>query len=232
MGIDHSLIYKQLRLKNIVHRMRLRQIILALDDEGTLSKNRFIDVGCSNGYLTNIISERYKLEEVFGVDHDKENLGIAAESYPNIQFNEIDLNRISANRYGNFDLVTCFETLEHVGNIENAINQVLSLASKSNSLVLISVPIEIGIVGIGKFIAKSLYGYNLTELRTGTTFFSYLWRLVSHKKISIFRHKKEGWGTHYGFDYRDIDEMLTETGCTFSAKNQLTTRIYKIKPNS
>ncbi|MCH8569606.1 MAG: class I SAM-dependent methyltransferase [Balneolales bacterium] len=66
-------------------------------------------------------------------------------------------------------MVTCFETLEHVGDFNTALNNILGLCSPGGA-VIITVPIEIGPWGIGKFVVKRfVYGYSLHELNPVST---------------------------------------------------------------
>jgi 2-polyprenyl-3-methyl-5-hydroxy-6-metoxy-1,4-benzoquinol methylase len=162
------------------------------------------------------------------MDHQNENLDIARKRYPDIRFEYIDLNIPVHEAAEKYDVITCFETLEHVGNLENATQNVLSFARKDSHHILISVPIEIGLIGVIKFIIKILYGYSLKELKNGTTFLSYFKSLLSNENISQYRDEREGWGTHFGFDYREFDEILNECKCKFEAKNLLSSRFYSI----
>jgi hypothetical protein len=52
---------------------------------------------------------------------------------------------------------------------------------------------------------------------------------VSGGRVSRFRDDRVNWGTHFGFDYRDIDDLLRSRGVRFSASNRFTTRFYVIK---
>lgn len=228
MALDHSLTYKQKSFKNYLHIKRLEKIKGLLQEVAFNANGAYLDIGCSNGYLTNIIAQKFNFSTVKGVDHNTENLQIARENYPQIEFEFIDLNTPQTTTATSYDLVTCFETLEHVGNLPNAIDQVTAMAKERGSFILISVPIEIGFWGIIKFMIKTLYGYSLNELKPGTTHFSYFMRLLSNKSISIYRDQREGWGTHYGFDYREVDKVLAKKNIPFTTKNFYSTRFYLI----
>ena len=95
-----------------------------------------------------------KSKKTFGYDHSP-NIDIARKLYPKFKFEYIDLNKI--NKFDErFDLITCFEVLEHVGNIEVAIDNLIS-SSKENSKIIISVPIETGLIGLIKFLIKRIF---------------------------------------------------------------------------
>lgn len=230
MAIDHSLTYRSRSLKNIPHRLRLSEIFKQIDNFRLTRKpnTSYLDIGCSNGYITAQIKEKYSFSKVIGLDHNLENLDLARERYPSIEFGFIDLNSPAVTGLESFDLVTCFETLEHVGDLESALTNILERA-KSQGSILITVPIEIKTVGILKFLAKTtIYKYKLEELPANPKWKSYLSALFSGE-ISKFREARSGWGTHFGFDYRLIDNILAKRNIPFTAKNFLTTRFYVIQ---
>lgn len=93
---------------------------------------------------------------------------------------------------------------------------------------MISVPIEHGIRGFAKYCAKRfLYGYSVGEL--GLTESQYVRILLSTNRISIARPKAAGYGTHYGFDYRDVDDILRSIGVMFDSTISGMTRFYAIR---
>ena len=171
-----------------------------------------------------------KHAKVHGFDHS-EHLEVAKEKYPSFEFGFFELNEQSD--IGNFDFVSCFETLEHVGNFETALSNVLNATIKGGTLLL-TAPIEIGPVGIAKFLAKTiLYRYRLDELTGGESsgfYCRYLLSLLLFKDMSSYRDERFGWGTHFGFDYRRIDEYLDSRNIRFRARNYFTTRFYVIRP--
>jgi SAM-dependent methyltransferase len=230
MAIDHSLTYKKKSLRNLPHNLRLKTILKIVEHNNVQEYGKaYLDVGCSNGYITNLISSSFNFNTIRGVDHNTDNLEIAKEKYPSINFEFIDLNQLNVTNSDNYNLVTCFETLEHFGNFNNAILSILSFDQKEKSIILIGVPIVIGFWGVIKFIIKKLYGYSLKELPNKVKSTTYFNALIKGQNISKFRDARDGWGTHFGFDYRNIDKILTENSVMFSTKNSFTTRFYSIK---
>lgn len=229
MSIDHSLTYKKFKFKNLPHRLRLSKIVQTLKNMGRPFLT-FVDVGCSNGYITNIITKEFHFEKVKGLDYVEANLKKGEEDYPHISFDKIDLNLpLPDSLKSGYDLITCFETLEHVGNLDNAVRNIIKLG-KTNSNILITVPIEIGFWGITKFLLKRFIykGYTLQELGAVKNS-EYLSSLIRGESISSYRDSdRKGWGTHFGFDYRDVDIILENEGISFKANNYFTTRFYTI----
>ena len=232
MKKDHSLIYKDRSIRNWPHRQRLKEIQSVIHKESLneIKNLTYADIGCGTGYLTKIVANLLHPSKVFGFDHYSEHLKIARSNYPSYQFEFLDLNKPSHIR--RFDFVTCFETLEHVGDVYVAIDNLLS-ATKGGGILLITLPIEIGLVGIFKFLVKTvIYKYKLDELPGKSTqlYNKYLLSLIMCKDMSKFRDQRSGWGTHFGFDYRRIDEYLKSQAVSFKVKNIVTTRFYVIKP--
>lgn len=175
---------------------------------GRKSVSCYFDVGCSNGYITNLVASILNPEEVVGWDHTEANLDLGRQRYPHILFKCIDLNNPNES-LKKADLVTCFETLEHVGNIEAALRNIY-LMVKPGGFILISVPIESGLVGAIKYLIKTkIFRYTLDELSTDSNFRkNYEKALFSGADISSFRNQRDGWGSHFGFDYRLLEEYL------------------------
>lgn len=227
--IDHSLTYKRKTFRNIPHILRLRKILRTLKSLAPKRDESYLDIGCSNGYITDVVRSTYCLGVCRGMDHVVENLELARQRYPDSKFEFIDLNKQVLPERVKFEIITCFETLEHVGDLTNAIKNIIAFGDPG-SRILISVPIEIGMVGIVKFLLKVLlYRYSLNELPGKPGRRKYFYQLVQGKRISTFRDKREGWGTHFGFDYRDVDDILIRLHVQYSAFNSFSTRFYIIK---
>ncbi|MFL9909284.1 class I SAM-dependent methyltransferase [Paraburkholderia sp. RL17-337-BIB-A] len=212
--------YTKWRLKNIPHMVRLRAILkqttFFLAFRGRPG-NLYADFGCSNGFITSKIVNILKPNRATGFDHAEENLSIARQRYSNITFSHIDLNR-PRSFATKFDVVTCFETLEHVGDVHNAVNTVIG-AIEHGGVALIVVPIEHGLIGLVKLVVKLLYGYNLDELANNeqrVSLKAYLTSLLTGRRMSAFRDRaRPGWGTHFGFDYRDVSDALAGLPVTY-----------------
>lgn len=231
---DHSSTYRKFRLKNLPHKIRLNTIFGLL--ENIISKKSkpvesFLDVGCSTGYITSLIRDRFKLKEVTGCDFSEPHLDLARQAHNDIQFFNLDLNAKPAADVKKYDLITCFETLEHVGNLDAAITNILNYANP-DARILISVPIEIKGWGTVKYMLKRVvYGYTFEDLE-GIDTKQYFRDLLKGNDISVYRDpKKEFWSTHFGFDYRKLDKAIASKNVKFTAKNKFTTRFYFISAN-
>ena len=226
MTVDHSQTYKRFQLRNIPHILRKKQLSKQVSK---FPKNleTYTDFGCSNGYLTNEFSDILSPNKTTGYDHSVENLKIANANYPRLCFSQIDLNKENT-LVEKSDIITCFETLEHVGDIQNAL-QTIKNSCQSGTHVLISVPIEIGFWGVIKYVLKRfVFKYDLPLNCNDRTYFI---ALLSGKDISQYRKPSNGYGAHFGFDYRIVDEIISAkfSNCSIKKFNSFTTRFYCIK---
>jgi 2-polyprenyl-3-methyl-5-hydroxy-6-metoxy-1,4-benzoquinol methylase len=227
--VDHSLTYQR-GLRNFPHRRRLQAIIAALTRGDAPAVDSYADVGCSNGYVTAIIGERLRPNRIVGFDHAEGHLERARREHPGIEFRLIDLNRPLPAGHEAFDLVTCFETLEHVGNLEQAIANLWAMTRPRGTLFL-TVPIESGARGLVKFLIKvGLFRYSLNELppRRRRTL-SYVGALAANRNLASFRDRRHGWGTHFGFDWREVERLLRARGASFESHSDLTTRLIRVR---
>lgn len=228
MSIDHSKTYKEFKFKNIPHIVRLNKIKKFIRKYKNKDSLSYADVGCSNGYLTNEISKIIDVKNITGFDWS-DNIPVASKTYPDINFLDLNLN-IPNKDLNQFDLVTCFETLEHVGNIENAIDNIISMKS-NNGLIIISVPIESGPIGLIKYLIKRLiyrydFPFNDSELR-------YFIDLLFNNDISKYRPKQDSWGSHFGFDYREVNKIIRKNKDLYvKAHTIFTTKFFIVKSKS
>jgi 2-polyprenyl-3-methyl-5-hydroxy-6-metoxy-1,4-benzoquinol methylase len=227
--VDHSLTYRG-GLRNLPHRRRLRAILAALARGGSPAVESFADVGCSNGYVTAILRQRLAPARTVGFDHVEEHLSRGRREHPEIEFRTIDLNRPLPDGHETFDLVTCFETLEHVGRLDQAIAN-LSALTRPGGTLLITTPIESGPRGLLKFLIKvGVFRYSLRELPAQPHRFArYLAALVANRSIASFRDERNGWGTHFGFDWREVERILHARGARFESWSALTTRFVRVQ---
>lgn len=150
---------------------------------------------------------------LFGFDHSTELLSAARlRNLENAVFEYVDLNEPPRVTRQRFDVVTCFETLEHVGNLHNAIDTLLN-SCKAGGTLIISVPNELGMPGLLKYLARKIF-----RRRPYDGFFHeqsearYVLHLITGQSISLFRSRDtDHWGPHLGFDWRTVLNHLQES---------------------
>lgn len=208
MAYDHSQTYKKLSLRNLPHILRSSSIRRTVNRLSLPSSLSYFDIGCSNGYLTEQVASIIGAENVTGWDHNSENIEKAKSLYPDINFQYINLN-ISNSISKQAQFVTCFETIEHVGNVSEAIDNIDRM-TVSGGKILYTIPIESGFIGAVKYFIKTrLFKYDLSEISTDKKDWkAYEKTLFKNGDIGLYRNKREGWGTHFGFDYRTFEQEL------------------------
>lgn len=105
------------------------------------AKNKVVlDIACGEGYGSNLLAD--KAHKVYSCDVSEETVKWAKQKYArdNIKFEVIGLENLHFEKKF-FDLITCFETIEHVDNItqKKAINTFGAIL-KDDGVLLISTP--------------------------------------------------------------------------------------------
>ena len=221
MPVDHSLTYRQWRLKNVPHILRKQAIEREVRRLHLCDIESYADVGCSNGYLTHAVAQIVRPLRTVGLDHQRENLRNAERAYGEFDysFEWIDLN-VPMDKSRSHDFVTCFETLEHVGNLAAALDSVLEMR-RENGVALITVPIEVGKIGwLKAFLKLRVYGRvyikELDQLVPGITPDVLLNRIANDDDVKSMRPEgQNGFGTHFGFDYRELATMLNDRNASY-----------------
>jgi len=96
-----------------------------------------LDVGCGQGSTTEMLARVLPSAKVLGIDFSRAGIAIAQQSsmLPNLSFvTDPDSRRLDLATY---DLVTCFEVLEHVGNWEPLLQR---MCHASRRYVMLSFP--------------------------------------------------------------------------------------------
>ncbi|HET6604090.1 MAG TPA: class I SAM-dependent methyltransferase [Xanthomonadaceae bacterium] len=107
---------------------------------GLARGRRVLDAACGEGYGSAMLA-RAGAASVLGVDLSAATVAHASARYPlaNLRFAEGDCTRLEGLPEGGFDLITSFETLEHVQAQERMIERFASLLSPEG-VVLVSSP--------------------------------------------------------------------------------------------
>jgi len=222
----HSKVYKDQKIFNISHSRRLNKILKMISSLDVPAKGKWADFGCSDGFILNIIHQNRKFKnwEMYGLDHAKRLLSQGKKKYPNFYFHFIELNDFSDAYKDYFNVVSCFETLEHLRNYKTGFDN-LYFKLKPTGLMIISVPNEIFLVGAIKFLGRYIRGdaYKYKEiLKTKRKEIRYFFDLLLNKDIEKYRsdYKKDiekyrkypiwGFSAHLGFNYKKLQEYIQD----------------------
>lgn len=217
-----------------LHQFRLRKLVRILANYD-FSDGSYADVGCGDGFATAQIMRATRARSCDGMDVDPTLLDAGRRHFRQIRFTQFNLNNPPDHTLPQYDFVTCFETLEHVINLADAIGTLLAL-TKPGGYLLMTVPIEVGPIGVAKFVTKVvLRGDRLTEAFAPQPGLHrrYFRALLFDQGIHEFRLQTNHgawWPGHWGFDYRFIDSWLRTRGVPSESFRFLTTRFYQVRP--
>lgn len=102
---------------------------------------RLLDIGCAYGSFLQIAKEH---GEVVGSDISAHAVKIARERLPGIKIIQADILTLTSDQP--FDVITCFDILEHVHEINQALTRIRAMLSEDGILVL-TIPVYDTIVG-------------------------------------------------------------------------------------
>jgi 2-polyprenyl-3-methyl-5-hydroxy-6-metoxy-1,4-benzoquinol methylase len=229
MALDHSRTYTALGIKNIGHRHRLNVIISAVSRFRSAAPQSYADVGCSNGFVTDRVRRTLSLDRADGYDHVAEHFPVGSTRHPKVRFSTHDICATPLPK--RYQLITCFETLEHVGDPQRAVSNLLE-SVEEGGILFVSVPIEHGLRGLLKYLVKRyLYRYSLKELPQGESVAGrYVTALAKNERIDRFREDgRSGWGTHFGFDARVIGDAVSEAAASVEDWKSVFTQFYLVR---
>ena len=99
---------------------------------------RVLDVGCGEGFVTNLLVSNIVNIDVVGLEYTREALEIARKSNPSVQWIQGDIYQLPFEDE-TFDIIICTEVLEHLSNPHRAIAECKRVCKK---YILLTVPNE------------------------------------------------------------------------------------------
>lgn len=102
---------------------------------------RYLDVGCGNGFITELTVANTDFDEVIGIDLEGERLAefrthcLARPNYKVLQMSASQIAFTSES----FSFMTSFEVLEHIEDVEVAVREIVRVCQRGG-VVVISVP--------------------------------------------------------------------------------------------
>jgi 2-polyprenyl-3-methyl-5-hydroxy-6-metoxy-1,4-benzoquinol methylase len=111
---------------------------LLMSKLGELAPTTFLDAGCGEGFVTEIIARQLPGTAITGFDFNAPSVELARAKNPGVTFDIASIYELPY-RDNQFDVVGCFEVLEHLQEPRQAIRE---LARVSKRAVIVSVPHE------------------------------------------------------------------------------------------
>ena len=208
MSYSQRLLHQGNQLTRLAHRARFNLVLKAM---GNQQYRQVLDFGCGDGWLLEMAAKKGVIQSGFGVDISPYMISCCEELFAGSQefkFLQPDEMKTCIPPHS-CDLFLCTETLEHVGNAEDAIAQCL-LYCTPGAKIIISAPLEVGPSLIfkqaGRYFAnlKGRYGYerySYQELMSAALFWDATRFPSSHLENAALKG-------HKGFDYRNLDKIL------------------------
>ena len=121
-------------VQSLPHKLRMRRVVTRLR-KYDLSGKDYADVGCANGTITKQIAGVVRAYRCFGLEFEQPSIDEGRKLHPEISFHAYDLTE-RVEGIGPFDLVTCFETLEHVLDPQLALRNLLEAVKPGGTLAI------------------------------------------------------------------------------------------------
>lgn len=160
------------------------------------TNKRVLDIACGFGYGSKILAEAHA-GAVIGIDISPETIEYARTKYPHpkVEYYCDDFLLLNPEVYGRFDLITCFETLEHVQSPETALHILASLMAPDGVLI-ISVPNDIALnmenpyhlikFTQAEFLSLLLARFSRVEAYyQSDTMASLIWKVTDFEKVQL-----------------------------------------------
>lgn len=97
---------------------------------------KVLDVGCHSGTLTEEMSKLLPQVKIWAMDINQKAVEYAQEKRPAIDFQVASAEKIPF-KDKNFDLITCFEVLEHLAKPEKALKEIKRCLKKDGQVVIL-----------------------------------------------------------------------------------------------
>lgn len=122
--------------KNIFQRIwHGRKISLAKQIIKGLNFSSCLDVGCASGYMISQIAQSNPDAQYFGVDVYGKAIQYAKKIYPDIFFKTASAQKLPF-KGNSFDLLVCYETIEHVQDPILTLKEMKRVLKKDGTLIL------------------------------------------------------------------------------------------------
>jgi SAM-dependent methyltransferase len=130
----------------------------------SLGVRRYLDVGCGNGFITELVSPGF--DRVVGIDVEEERLDdFRAHIRGNPHF-EIRLMSAARIEFPGecFSLITCFEVLEHVPDLNASVSEMVRVCGRGGVVVLSVPQVWFPFENHGARVGKRIFPYKIPLL--------------------------------------------------------------------
>lgn len=94
-----------------------------------------LDIGCASGFMISEIAKSYPQAKYFGIDVYDKAISYAIKIYPHIKFQIASAEKLPF-KNESFDLILCYETIEHVENPIACLLEIKRVLKKDGTFIL------------------------------------------------------------------------------------------------
>lgn len=96
---------------------------------------KILDIGCAGGFMTNKIAQMFPDSKIYGIDAYRKAIKYAKNQFPHIYFKVADAHKLPF-ADETFDLVICYETIEHVLDPKKILLEMRRIISKEGIVII------------------------------------------------------------------------------------------------
>lgn len=97
--------------------------------------SHILDIGCAGGFMTNKIALMFPKSKVYGIDVYPDAIAYAKSQFPHIHFKSADAHHLPFAK-DSFDLVVCYETIEHVLDPKKILKEMKRVIKKDGTVII------------------------------------------------------------------------------------------------
>lgn len=204
MSYSNQTINNKSFIKRFSHNGRFNVALSLLDLKKTDS---ILDFGTGDGYMLQLIRDTKNVKKIVGYEPVSDMYNELERNIKSLQATNIKvINNLNDVAQTTFNYVTCFEVLEHFSKREQLQHlEDIKRITDTNSKIIISVPLEIGLTALLKNSIRTIVGqkHSNTNLKSVT------------KAILCFKDTRTQSGyinSHVGFNHKDLEKLFKTSG--------------------
>ena len=198
------------RIKRWLQSARLKTAIeLSANYLNNNSNYLICDFGAGNGELCKLLTNKYKKSNIICYEPTSELYNEAKENLSNLNINLI--NNIDSISDNSLDVLFCLEVFEHLpaNETKEAFN-IIFKKIKSNGLIIVGIPIEVGIPALYKGVFRMFRRYGSYDANLSNIIKSFFWMRLNERPSIEITPGFNYYSAHMGFNYRSFEKQCKE----------------------
>ena len=192
-------------LKRFSHKRRFDESANFLNEFKNKQNTSLLDFGCGNGYFLSYLKKKKFDFDLSAYDPVEEQILEMKELFKSENIVNINIYKDYDLIKDKFDIICCFETLEHFGYEyqKKLIKQMMDLLNPGGT-ICISVPLEVYLSGFLKIISRVIMGQSQENTNLKNTLKTLFGLPIEIKKIQENQYSN----THIGFYYFNLIKLI------------------------